>query len=117
MNFRYCECFQGGVVCSEKCRCLECRNFTGSTFRLDAIHRMQLKERSGDDTRPFESLYDTERNIQINEENSSKENHLPKPSSLGSSLLYRNNTLIWVNILSSFLLFLFLYFFISFKNQ
>lgn len=48
ISCRYCECFQGGVVCSEKCRCLECRNFTGSTYRQDAIQRANLKEKHGD---------------------------------------------------------------------
>jgi hypothetical protein len=42
---RYCECFQGGVVCSEKCRCFDCRNFSGSAFRHEAIQRIHLKER------------------------------------------------------------------------
>lgn len=28
---RYCECFQMGVLCSELCKCVNCRNFEGST--------------------------------------------------------------------------------------
>lgn len=27
---RYCECFQMGVLCSELCKCVNCRNFDGS---------------------------------------------------------------------------------------
>lgn len=27
---RYCECFQAGVLCSELCKCVNCRNFGGS---------------------------------------------------------------------------------------
>lgn len=27
---RYCECFQMGVLCSELCKCVNCRNFEGS---------------------------------------------------------------------------------------
>lgn len=26
---RYCECFQAGVLCSELCKCINCRNFEG----------------------------------------------------------------------------------------
>lgn len=28
---RYCECYQMGVMCSELCKCVNCRNFEGST--------------------------------------------------------------------------------------
>lgn len=28
---RYCECFQASVLCSELCKCVNCRNFDGST--------------------------------------------------------------------------------------
>ncbi len=31
--FRYCECFQGGIPCTEKCRCLDCKNYSDSTIR------------------------------------------------------------------------------------
>jgi len=27
---KYCECFEGGVTCGEKCKCVECLNFIGS---------------------------------------------------------------------------------------
>ncbi len=30
---RYCECFQGGIVCSTKCRCEGCENHEGSESR------------------------------------------------------------------------------------
>eukprot|EP01084_Bolivina_argentea_P170826 295989_1 len=30
---RYCECFQGGTVCSTKCRCEGCENYEGSESR------------------------------------------------------------------------------------
>ncbi len=30
---RYCECFQGGTVCSTKCRCEGCENYEGSGSR------------------------------------------------------------------------------------
>lgn len=30
---KYCECFQAGVVCSQNCKCVDCKNFEGSTAR------------------------------------------------------------------------------------
>lgn len=31
---KYCECFQAGIVCSENCKCVDCKNFEGSDIRL-----------------------------------------------------------------------------------
>jgi len=28
---KYCECFEAAVYCSDKCKCLECDNFEGSS--------------------------------------------------------------------------------------
>ncbi len=36
---RYCECFQMGVVCSELCKCVNCRN-TGSNSGVNASNRV-----------------------------------------------------------------------------
>jgi hypothetical protein len=30
---KYCECFQARVVCSENCKCVDCKNFEGSSAR------------------------------------------------------------------------------------
>lgn len=30
---KYCECFQLGIVCSDRCRCNNCKNFPGSVER------------------------------------------------------------------------------------
>lgn len=30
---KYCECFQLGIVCSDRCRCSNCKNFPGSVER------------------------------------------------------------------------------------
>lgn len=30
---KYCECYQAGVLCSENCKCLDCKNFEGSEDR------------------------------------------------------------------------------------
>ncbi|KAL8153201.1 hypothetical protein V2J09_010961 [Rumex salicifolius] len=30
---KYCECFQANILCSENCKCLECKNFEGSEER------------------------------------------------------------------------------------
>ncbi|GBF97551.1 hypothetical protein Rsub_10152 [Raphidocelis subcapitata] len=35
---KYCECFQGGIFCSEICRCLDCKNYEGSDAR-DTVMR------------------------------------------------------------------------------
>lgn len=29
--YRYCECFQCGIHCTEKCRCQDCRNIEGGS--------------------------------------------------------------------------------------
>ncbi len=38
--FRYCECFQANIVCTERCRCSECKNFTNSSFREKALQKL-----------------------------------------------------------------------------
>lgn len=38
---RYCECFQASIVCTERCRCMECKNFKGSELRNEAIQRLK----------------------------------------------------------------------------
>lgn len=30
---KYCECFQANIVCSERCKCTDCRNYEGSEAR------------------------------------------------------------------------------------
>mmetsp|Transcript_16190 Transcript_16190/g.23061 ORF Transcript_16190/g.23061 Transcript_16190/m.23061 type:complete len:1217 (+) Transcript_16190:303-3953(+) len=42
---KYCECFQAGVVCSEKCKCIECQNFVGSQALID--RRRKIKDHHG----------------------------------------------------------------------
>lgn len=44
---KYCECFQAGIVCSENCKCIDCKNFDGSTARAvivahNAKHQVPL---------------------------------------------------------------------------
>ena len=31
---KYCECFQNGILCSDNCRCTECKNYAGSDARM-----------------------------------------------------------------------------------
>ena len=30
---KYCECFQAGVLCTDACKCIDCKNFDGSDER------------------------------------------------------------------------------------
>lgn len=40
-HYRYCECFQASIVCTERCRCTECKNYTDSEFREKAIQKLK----------------------------------------------------------------------------
>ncbi|XP_051151135.1 protein tesmin/TSO1-like CXC 5 [Andrographis paniculata] len=43
---KYCECFQNNILCSNKCKCVECKNFEGSEERK--IHLYQYPVDSAD---------------------------------------------------------------------
>lgn len=45
---KYCECFQGGIVCGTKCKCVECKNFPGSQALID--RRRKIKDHKGAET-------------------------------------------------------------------
>jgi hypothetical protein len=36
------------VVCSDRCRCIECRNYSNSIYRSEAIQKMQIRARQVD---------------------------------------------------------------------
>ncbi|KAE8724124.1 Protein tesmin/TSO1-like CXC 5 [Hibiscus syriacus] len=35
---KYCECFQANILCSENCKCMDCKNFDGSEERRALVH-------------------------------------------------------------------------------
>ena len=35
---KYCECFQAGILCSEMCKCVDCKNFEVGRYVCCGLH-------------------------------------------------------------------------------
>ncbi len=55
---RYCECFQGGTVCSVKCKCEGCENYEGSESRALLLCAKAKRRKSAPDTALLEVKHD-----------------------------------------------------------
>mmetsp|Transcript_38847 Transcript_38847/g.99709 ORF Transcript_38847/g.99709 Transcript_38847/m.99709 type:complete len:460 (-) Transcript_38847:25-1404(-) len=44
---KYCECYQAGVPCTEKCKCVQCKNVHGKTMSCDADLVKKVSARVG----------------------------------------------------------------------
>ena len=40
---KYCECFNSGVTCGEKCKCSNCKNYVGSQALLERRRKMNYQ--------------------------------------------------------------------------
>ena len=41
---KYCECYQNNILCSENCKCIDCKNYAGSTERIQLEHNINFQQ-------------------------------------------------------------------------
>ena len=53
---KYCECFQAGVVCSDNCKCVDCKNYDGSLHRVAVLPDVDPRRMSVEGPSPQTAL-------------------------------------------------------------
>jgi len=56
---KYCECFNAGITCGQKCKCANCKNFIGSQALID--RRRKTKDIRGADVAMAMAMHSAER--------------------------------------------------------
>jgi hypothetical protein len=75
---KYCECFEAGVICSDRCKCIECQNFVGSQQLID--RRRKIKDHRGAEL-AMQSSHDVwKRGIHTGMRNAAHGHHTSMPS-------------------------------------
>eukprot|EP01041_Mallomonas_annulata_P011734 gene11734-24613_t len=87
----YCECFQANTACSERCRCSECKNFSGSNARdisdrslliKNPDERIEIDSNTSESMDPYPTTTNTTTTAHQLQTNLEQENHSDNENSL-----------------------------------